>query len=183
MFFSKTLRACEVACLFSLLVAPVHAQVNRNGAVAGVITGPDGSSVPAATVSLTSSDGQVRTGSATPPEPSFSLNRFRIEASLDENLRLRAVTRATLKVGAQPLRAFAFEVSRAEQVTAARIDGAPDLRFGVLDFDNTCIVNDVGEATLAFMCRNQLLRYGELLPSGAQPCDRGYHERVFRHYH
>jgi phosphoserine phosphatase len=70
-----------------------------------------------------------------------------------------------------------------ETAITARIDGAPDLRFGVLDFDNTCIVNDVGEATLAFMCRNQLLRYGELLPSGAQPCDRGYHERVFRHYH
>ena len=60
-----------------------------------------------------------------PPDPSFSLTQFRIEASLDENLRLRAVTRATLKIGSQPLRAFAFEVSRAEQVTAARIDGAP----------------------------------------------------------
>jgi hypothetical protein len=65
MYFSKTLRSCEVACLLSLLVAPVHAQVNRNGAVAGVITGPDGSSVPASTISLTSVDGQVRIGSAT----------------------------------------------------------------------------------------------------------------------
>jgi Carboxypeptidase regulatory-like domain/TonB dependent receptor/TonB-dependent Receptor Plug Domain len=73
MFFSKTLRACEVACLFSLLVAPVCAQVNRNGAVAGVITGPDGSSVPAATISLTSADGQVRTGSAT-QDATFTLN-------------------------------------------------------------------------------------------------------------
>lgn len=62
---------------------------------------------------------------AAPPEASYSLTQFRIEASLDENLRLRAVTRATLKIGAQPLRAFGFEVSRAEQVTAARIDGGP----------------------------------------------------------
>jgi phosphoserine phosphatase len=69
-----------------------------------------------------------------------------------------------------------------ETAIRARIDGAPDRRFGVLDFDNTCIVNDVGEATLAFMCRNQLLRHAELLPSGAQPCDRDYHERVFRYY-
>jgi hypothetical protein len=68
---------------------------------------------------------RFRTGSAPPPEPPFALTQFRIEASLDENLRLRAVTRATLKVGLKPLRTFAFEVSRAEQVTAARIDGAP----------------------------------------------------------
>src|SRR6185295_11900239 len=37
----------------------------------------------------------------------------------------RAVTRAALKIGSRPLRAFAFEISRAEEVTAARIDGAP----------------------------------------------------------
>jgi phosphoserine phosphatase len=70
-----------------------------------------------------------------------------------------------------------------EAAISARIDGAPDRPFAVLDFDNTCIVNDVGEATLAFMCRNYLLRYGGLLPSGAQACDPPYHERVFRHYH
>jgi hypothetical protein len=68
---------------------------------------------------------RFRAGSATPAEPPFALTQFHIEASLDENLRLRAVTRATLKIGSQPLRAFAFDVSRAEQVTAARIDGAP----------------------------------------------------------
>jgi Peptidase family M1 domain len=68
---------------------------------------------------------RFRTGSAAPPAPLFSLNQFHIEASLDEDLRLRAVTRATLKLGPRPLRAFTFEVSRAEQVTAARIDGAP----------------------------------------------------------
>lgn len=68
---------------------------------------------------------RFRTGSATAPEPLFSLTQFRIEASLDENLRLKSVTRATLKIGSQPLRTFGFEVSRAEQVTAARMDGAP----------------------------------------------------------
>ena len=69
-----------------------------------------------------------------------------------------------------------------EAAIRARIGGAPARRFAVLDFDNTCIVNDVGEATLAFMCRNQLLRHGGLLPAGAQACDPPYHERVFRHY-
>jgi hypothetical protein len=68
---------------------------------------------------------RFRTGSLTLPEPPFTLSQFRIDASLDENLRLRAVTRVSMKIGAQPRRAFAFEVSRAEQVTAARIDGAP----------------------------------------------------------
>ena len=70
-----------------------------------------------------------------------------------------------------------------EAVISARIDGVRDQPFAVPDFDNTCIVNDVGEATLAFMCRNHLLRCGELLPSGAQPCSPAYHEQVFRHYH
>jgi len=68
---------------------------------------------------------RFRAASAIPAEPPFSLTQFHIEASLDETLRLRAVTRATLKIGSQPLRAFAFEISRAEQVTAARIDGVP----------------------------------------------------------
>ena len=68
---------------------------------------------------------RFRAVSAPPRDPLFSLTQFRIDATLDENLRLRAVTRATLKVGSRQLRTFAFEVSRAEQVTAARIDGAP----------------------------------------------------------
>ncbi len=70
-----------------------------------------------------------------------------------------------------------------EAAIRARIGDVPAQRFAVLDFDNTCIVNDVGEATLAFMCRNRLLRHGGLLPFGAQACDPPYHERVFRHYH
>src|SRR4029077_13400493 len=72
---------------------------------------------------------RFRARSASSPDvtapPPFALTQFRIEASLDENLRLKAITRATLKIGSQPLRTFAFDVSRAEQVTAARIDGAP----------------------------------------------------------
>ena len=68
---------------------------------------------------------RFRAVSAPPYDPPFSLNQFRIEASLDEDLRMRAVTHATLKIGGRPLRAFAFEVSRAEQVTGARIDGVP----------------------------------------------------------
>ena len=57
--------------------------------------------------------------------------------------------------------------SALEAAIKARIRDARDQPFAVLDFDNTCIVNDVGEATLAFICRNHLLRCGELMPSGA----------------
>ena len=70
-----------------------------------------------------------------------------------------------------------------EAAIGSRIDGAHDQPFAVLDFDNTCIVNDVGEAALAFMCQNHLLRNGNLLPSGEQSCDPAYHAQVFRHYH
>ena len=30
--------------------------------------------------------------------------------------------------------------------------------YAVLDFDNTCIINDIGEAVLAYMCENDLLK-------------------------
>jgi phosphoserine phosphatase len=76
----------------------------------------------------------------------------------------------------------AFEAAIGAKLVDARLDRTREPPFAVLDFDNTCIVNDVGEATLAFMCRNHLLRCGDLLSSG-QPCSPAYHERVFRHYH
>src|ERR1700722_5506610 len=77
-----------------------------------------------------------------------------------------------------------MDASRAlEAAIKARIRDARDQPFAVLDFDNTCIVNDVGEATLAFICRNHLLRCGELMPCGARLYDPAYHEQVFRRYH
>lgn len=57
-------------------------------------------------------------------EPVF-LSSYRITASLDQTLRLKALTRAQLTIGAQPTRAVTFAISRAEQVTAARLDGQP----------------------------------------------------------
>ncbi len=63
------------------------------------------------------------------------------------------------------------------------IDRQPSRPFAVLDFDNTVIVNDVAEATLAYLCRNQLLRRADLLPTPAGHCDRIYHREVFRRYY
>jgi phosphoserine phosphatase len=70
-----------------------------------------------------------------------------------------------------------------EAAISKRLDETRAAPFAVMDFDNTCIVNDVGEATLAFMCANSLLRCSDLLPSGGEPGHPAYHGRVFRHYH
>jgi peptidase M1-like protein len=66
----------------------------------------------------------VRDG-AQPATPSFSLSNFRIDATIDADLKLKAVTRVTLtpkrKVGV----ALPFFLSRSMQVTGASIDGRP----------------------------------------------------------
>lgn len=54
--------------------------------------------------------------------------------------------------------------------------------IAAVDFDNTCIYNDVGEATLAYICRNSLLRDNYLLDEERE-LDVEYHKDVFEHYH
>jgi hypothetical protein len=66
-----------------------------------------------------------RTGAAKHPAPEFSLDEVRIEASLDQDLRMQAITRARVKIGANPVRLFPFEISRAMEIKAVRIDGEP----------------------------------------------------------
>ncbi len=66
-----------------------------------------------------------RTGVSKPPQPGFGLARFRIDAALDPDLRMKITTRVAVRVAGRPLRAFPFDISRAMHVTAARIDGAP----------------------------------------------------------
>jgi hypothetical protein len=58
-------------------------------------------------------------------ESDYTISAYKITASLDESLSLKAVTRAKLTVGKSPTRVFAFGISRAEHVTAARLDGSP----------------------------------------------------------
>jgi hypothetical protein len=73
MLSSKALRLCEAICLFYLFLTPLNAQVNRNGAVSGVVTGADDSLISKATIVLMRSDGSTRTTS-TSPEGTFSLD-------------------------------------------------------------------------------------------------------------
>ncbi len=53
--------------------------------------------------------------------------------------------------------------------------------FAIFDFDNTCIINDVGEAMFHYLCKNKLLKDFSLL--GENNNDADYHEQVFNAYH
>src|SRR3989338_5060582 len=56
--------------------------------------------------------------------------------------------------------------------------------FAIFDFDNTCIMNDIAEATLAYLCGNKLLRDTGLLGEGRETEDSAdYHESVFHTYY
>jgi hypothetical protein len=70
-------------------------------------------------------DRAARQNATRPVDPAYRISAYRIVASLDESLSLKAVTRAKVTVGAAPARVFAFGISRAEHVTSARLDGEP----------------------------------------------------------
>lgn len=55
--------------------------------------------------------------------------------------------------------------------------------FAVFDFDHTCITNDIGEATLAYLAKNDLFRDNGLLPDLKKLALPERSEKIFRHYH
>jgi len=55
----------------------------------------------------------------------FKLSHYRIDTEIDSDLSVKAVTRVTLRTGRNGVRVFPFEMARAMQVSAVRIDGAP----------------------------------------------------------
>jgi hypothetical protein len=66
-----------------------------------------------------------RNGTAKPLAPWFTLTNYRIDASVETDLRMKATSRMQLTVGPRSLRGFPFDISKAMRVTAVRIDGAP----------------------------------------------------------
>ncbi len=64
-------------------------------------------------------------GAAKTPVPTFTLSHFRINADLDADLRMKAVTKARVKIGTADLRVFPFDISQSMHVTSAKIDGVP----------------------------------------------------------
>ena len=59
------------------------------------------------------------------PGREFTLSHYRIDAEIDNDLAVKAVTRVTLRTGPDARRAFPFEITRAMQVSGVRIDGTP----------------------------------------------------------
>lgn len=56
-------------------------------------------------------------------------------------------------------------------------------RFALFDFDNTCVIHDIQQALMAYMCRGHKLRHFAMLPHAYEP-DRthDYHREVFVRY-
>ena len=59
------------------------------------------------------------------PVQEFKLSHYRIDTEIGSDLAVKAVTRVTLRTGRDALRVFPFEIARAMQVNAVRIDGVP----------------------------------------------------------
>lgn len=55
--------------------------------------------------------------------------------------------------------------------------------FAVFDFDNTCIVNDIAEAVMAYMARHDLFKCRTILPGLEDLSPRALSEKVFTHYY
>lgn len=66
-----------------------------------------------------------RNGTASRYVPPVTVTGYKISAALDDVLHLKATTHATVKVGSVPARVFNFAISRAEEITAARLVGVP----------------------------------------------------------
>ncbi len=60
-----------------------------------------------------------------PLDHGFHLTDFRIQAALDDDLNLTAVTEAVLQVDDRPRRVFFFDISPREKVTAVTVDDLP----------------------------------------------------------
>ena len=55
----------------------------------------------------------------------FSIPRYRIDASLDNNLHLKASTQAALRIGSEPSATLAIMIAQDMQISAIRLDGKP----------------------------------------------------------
>lgn len=67
----------------------------------------------------------ARNSTASPARPEYSFTAYRIEANLDNDLHLKAVTHATVRVGSEPCRTLPMLIARDMQISAVRLDGAP----------------------------------------------------------
>lgn len=74
-----------------------------------------------------------------------------------------------------------MEASKDKIQEIVRACGPLSGRFAVFDFDNSCIVNDIQEAILAYLCKNLLLKNEHLAQAPFSDKD-GYAREVFLSY-
>lgn len=63
------------------------------------------------------------TGQSSASAGDFTLPNYRIETEIDAGMSAKVTTRAQVRVGENPTRAFPFAIARAMQVTRVRVDG------------------------------------------------------------
>jgi hypothetical protein len=72
-------------------------------------------------------------------DPPLRATEYKIDATLDANLRMTADTRLKLRVNRQPIRALPFLISSRMRVTEAKLDGKPVEIFAQNSFRETAI--------------------------------------------
>lgn len=95
-----------------------------------------------------------RNGAAPGPNR-FSLDNFRIEASIETDLSMKVVTRATLTLRDKPAAAVPLNLARNLRVTSARIDGQPAELFD-RDSDPSGLVSLADDRQVLLVLRKPL---------------------------
>jgi len=70
-----------------------------------------------------------------------------------------------------------------KQIADAIAAANSDRHFAVFDFDNTCIANDIAEATLNHMARLALFRDPAIIPGPEEKDHQALAKKIFQHYY
>ncbi len=112
-------------------------------------------------------------------EPEFRVSDYRISATLDPDLTLKAVTRVKIKLsGAIPERALPFDISQRMDVTAATVDGEPAEVFQRESVRENLFRNGANETIVVIapkLLDPEIEHEVELQHSGKVVFDAGHH--------
>ena len=89
-----------------------------------------------------------RNGARRAPGPEMELSNYRIEARIEADLKLKAVTRVKMRPSASASRVIPFEISRQMRVSDATIDGQPVEVFQWESMRSNLIRNSTNELLL-----------------------------------
>ncbi|HPQ14693.1 MAG TPA: M1 family aminopeptidase [Bryobacteraceae bacterium] len=94
-----------------------------------------------------------RTGARPLPSPDLQVDSYRIDATLEPDLRLRVVTQASVTPTEGARRVLPFDISSSMRVTEVRIDGEPAEVFQPASLRSTLIRGDQNETFLVMPAR------------------------------